>query len=167
MKFILGTKAEMTQVYDADGSAHPATILHVSPATVTQIKTVDSDGYDAVQVGSGEQKEQRLNKAVLGHLGGAFKDVKEFRPRANQNESIEGLEKGQTIDAGVFEVGDTIMVSAISKGKGFQGGVKRYGFKGGPRTHGNKHHERAPGSIGATGPGRVFKGTRNGRPNGC
>lgn len=150
----------MTQVFDADGTAHPATILKVSPATVTQVKTTDSDGYDAIQIAAGEQKPERLSKALVGHLGGAFKDVKEFRPRANQEETIEGIEKGQTLDASVFEAGDTIMVSAISKGKGFQGGVKRYGFSGGPRTHGNKHHERAPGSIGATGPARVFKGTR-------
>ena len=150
----------MTQVFDADGNAHPATILQVAPAKVTQVKTVDTDGYDAVQIASGEQKEARLNKAALGHLGGGYAHVKEFRPRANQEESIEGLEKGQELDAAVFEPGDTIMVSAISKGKGFQGGVKRYGFSGGPKTHGNKHHERAPGSIGATGPARVFKGTR-------
>ena len=160
MKFILGTKAEMTQVYDADGTASPATILKVSPATVTQVKTADTDGYDAIQIASGEQKEQRLNKADLGHLGGAFKEVKEFRPRANKKETTEGIEKGQTLDAGVFEPGDKVMVSSISKGKGFQGGVKRHGFKGGKKTHGNKHHERTPGSIGATGPGRVFKGTR-------
>ncbi len=160
MKFILGTKEQMTQVFDADGNASPATIVRVTPAKVTQVKTTDTDGYEAVQIASGEQKEARLNKAALAHLGGAFQHVKEFRPRANFDESIEGLEKGQTLDVSVFEAGDTIMVSAISKGKGFQGGVKRYGFAGGPKTHGNKHHERAPGSIGATGPARVFKGTR-------
>ena len=160
MKFILGTKSVMTQVYDDSGLAYPATVVKVSPATVTQVKTVATDGYDAVQIASGEQLEKRLNKAEIGHLGGAFKAVKEFRPRANKKESIEGVTKGQVIDVGIFAPGDKVVVRATSKGKGFQGGVKRHGFKGGPRTHGNKHHERAPGSIGAAGWGRVFKGTR-------
>jgi large subunit ribosomal protein L3 len=160
MKFILGTKERMTQVFDAEGVAHPATVLRVSPATVTQVKGADIDGYEAVQVASGAQKEHRVNKAQKGHLGGAFAAVKEFRPRSGKKEAVEGLEKGQVLDASVFEPGDVIAVSAISKGKGFQGVVKRHGFAGGPRTHGNKHHERAPGSIGAGGVQRVFKGTR-------
>lgn len=160
MKFILGTKERMTQVYDENGTAYAVTVLRVTPAKVTQVKNVEKDGYEAVQIASGEQKSQRLNKALLGHLGGAFKHVVEFRPRKTHKESIEGIEKGSELDASVFEAGDTVTVSAISKGKGFQGGVKRYGFSGGPKTHGNKHHERAPGSIGATGPSRVFKGTR-------
>lgn len=160
MKFILGTKDGMTQVFDETGVVHPATILRVSPAVVTQVKTKDSDGYEAVQVAAGEQKEHRLNKAQLGHLGGAFQYVKEFRPSAVKKETIEGFEKGASVDASVFEAGDLVAVSATSKGKGFQGVVKRHNFSGGPKTHGNKHHERAPGSIGATGPARVFKGVR-------
>ncbi len=160
MKFILGTKGRMTQVFDEDGTAHPATILEVDPVKVTQVKNAEKDGYEAVQTASGEQKAHRVNKAETGHLGGAFKHVVEFRPRQTHKESIEGIEKDAELDATVFEEGDAITVSAISKGKGFQGGVKRHGFSGGPKTHGNKHHERAPGSIGATGPGRVFKGVR-------
>ncbi len=160
MKFILGTKEGMTQVFDANGVCHPATILRVSPATITQVKTAEKDGYTAVQVASGAQKEHRVNKAQKGHLGGSFQHVKEFRPRTNYEESVDGLEKGQVIDASVFEAGDTVVVAAISKGKGFQGVVKRYNFKGGPASHGQKHSHREPGSIGATGPARVFKGIR-------
>ena len=150
----------MTQVFDADGKAHAATVLNVDAAKITQIKNVEKDGYDAVQIASGKQKSHRINKAETAHAGGAYKYVVEFRPRATHKETLDGLEKDAELDASVFEEGDAIVVSAISKGKGFQGGVKRHGFKGGPRTHGNKHHERAPGSIGATGPARVFKGTR-------
>lgn len=160
MKFILGTKDRMTQVFDEDGTAYAATVLRVAPATLTQVKTVETDGYDGVQIASGTQKEHRVNKAEKGHFGAAFKHVKEFRPRNTHTESIESLEKGQILDAAVFEVGDVITVSAVSKGKGFQGGVKRHGFHGSDATHGTKHHQRAPGSIGAAGPGRVFKGTR-------
>lgn len=159
MKCILGTKEGMTQVFDANGVCHGATILRVHPATVTQVKTLDKDGYAAVQIASGAQKEHRVNKAQKGHLGGAFKRVKEFRPRINNEESVEGLEKGATLDASLFSVGDTIVVSALSKGKGFQGGVKRHGFRGGPASHGMKHSLREPGSIGATG-SHVIKGTR-------
>lgn len=160
MKFILGTKDSMTQVFDADGTAHPATILRVPKALVTAVKTEEKDGYNAVQVAAGEQKESRVAKATKSQLGGAFMHVKEFRPRKNFEESTEGLEKGSEIDASVFEAGDTVIVSAVSKGKGFQGGVKRYGFKGDKASHGRKHSLRKPGSIGATGPARVFKGTR-------
>lgn len=160
MKFILGTKEGMTQVFDADGTCHPATILRVSPMTVTQVKMAEQDGYAAVQVAAGMQKAHRINKAEQGHLGTAFKFVKEFRPRTNRAETVENFAKGQAIDASVFAAGDTVVVSAISKGKGFQGGVKRHGFKGGPGSHGMKHSLREPGSIGATGFGRVLKGTR-------
>lgn len=160
MKFILGTKDGMTQVFDEDGVCHPATVLKVSPLTVTTIKNVEKDGYEAVQVASGEQKEHRVSKANQGHQGGAKKFVKEFRVRANHGESAEGLEEGQVIDASVFAEGDQVIISATSKGKGFQGVVKRHGFHGGPKTHGQKHSHREPGSIGATGPARVFKGKK-------
>jgi len=160
MKFILGTKERMTQVFDTNGVAHPATILRVAPAKVTQVKSIDKDGYEAVQIASGEQKKHRVNKAQTAHLGGAYKHVMEFRPRVVRKESIAGIEKGNIMDASVFSVGDVIVVSAISKGKGFQGVVKRHGFRGGPASHGMKHTLRTPGSIGATGPQRVFKGLR-------
>ena len=160
MKFILGTKECMTQVFDADGAAHAATILRVEPAKVTQVRSTEKDGYEAVQIASFEQKAHRVNKPETSHAGGAYKHVVEFRPRVNHEETLEGFEVGKELDVEAFEPGDVIVVSAISKGKGFQGGVKRHGFKGADATHGTKHHERAPGSIGAAGPGRVFKGTR-------
>jgi large subunit ribosomal protein L3 len=158
MKCILGTKVGMTQVFDANGVCHGATILKVEPAKVTQVRTIDTDGYEAVQIASGAQKEHRVGKAQKGHLGGAFKSVKEFRPRVNVEESAS-LEKGAMLDASTFAAGDVVVVSAISKGKGFQGGVKRHGFRGGPASHGMKHSLREPGSIGSTG-SHVIKGTR-------
>lgn len=150
----------MTQVFDTQGIAHPVTILRVTPAKVTQVRNTEKDGYEAVQLASGAQKAHRVNKAQTGHLGGAFQHVVEFRPRTGIKESVQGFEKGATLDASVFAAGDTVMVSAISKGKGFQGVVKRHGFQGGRASHGNKDMLRAPGSIGATGAQRVFKGVR-------
>jgi large subunit ribosomal protein L3 len=155
VKFLLGTKEHMTQIFNKEGSVLPATILKVSPMSVTRIRTEEKDGYKAVQVGAGEQKEKRINKAQ--RKIGNFKTIKEFRLK-KENESE--LKLGDTIDLSIFSQGDIVSVTALSKGKGFQGGVKRYGFKGGRRSHGNKHAERQPGSIGATGPQRVFKGTR-------
>jgi len=162
MKFILGTKTGMTQVFDADGVCRPATVLKVEPAKVSQVRTADKDGYDAVQLAAGSQKEQRVNKAQKGHLGDAFATVREFRGRKGYGETVEGHEVGAQLDASVFEPGDAITVSAVSKGKGFQGVVKRHKFAGGRRSHGQKHSEREPGSIGATGQARVLKGTRMG-----
>ncbi|MCX6716633.1 MAG: 50S ribosomal protein L3 [Candidatus Taylorbacteria bacterium] len=145
MKFILGKKLQMAQVFDAAGIIHPATIIVVAPNTVTQVKTKDSDGYQAVQLGTGEKRENKLNKAGKGHLKdlGAVAHLREFR--------IEGemtFKRGDKLDISTFKVGDKVNVTGISKGKGFQGVVKRHGFHGGPRTHGQKHSEREPGSIG-------------------
>lgn len=160
MKFIVGTKERMTQVFDAQGVAHPVTILRVSPAKVTQVKGKEKDGYEAVQIASGSQKNHRVNKAQTGHLGGAYQHVVEFKPRSGKEESVSSFQKDAVLDASVFSEGDMITVSAISKGKGFQGVVKRHGFRGGAASHGTKDILRAPGSIGATGPQRVFKGVR-------
>lgn len=160
MKFILGTKECMTQVFDEEGRARAATVLRVQPAKVTQVKNAEKDGYDAVQIASGEQKESRVSKALRGHLKGAYREVREFRPRANRKESLEGIEPGSDVTVGVFEPGDKVAVSSVSKGKGFQGVVKRHNFAGGRGSHGQKHSLREGGSIGATGPARVFKGTR-------
>lgn len=157
MKFILGQKAGMTQVFDENGVCHAATILKVAPAKVSQVKTVEKDGYAAVQVASGVQKDHRLTKAEKGHFGTGAQFVREFRP---QSGATTALEKDAVIDASLFTPGDTIMVSAVSKGKGFQGVVKRHNFGGGRRTHGQKHSEREPGAIGSTGFMRVIKGTR-------
>ncbi len=162
MKFILGTKTGMTQVFNDAGICQAATVLKVAPAIVAQVRTVEKDGYAAVQVASGTQKESRVAKAQKVHFGGAVANAKEFRPRKGEEAMIEGLEKGSTISVTAFTPGDNITVTAVSKGKGFQGVVKRHGFKGGRRSHGQKHSEREPGSIGIGGIGRVLKGTRMG-----
>ena len=147
----------MTQVFTEDGTCIPVTVLSAGPISVTQVKTEEKDGYRAVQVGYGERNERNINKAQKGHLGdaGPLRYLREFRV-----EEGEGASVGDKIDVSIFAEGDTVEISGISKGKGFQGVVKRHGFHGGPRSHGQKHSEREPGSIGATGPQRVFKGTR-------
>jgi large subunit ribosomal protein L3 len=144
MKFILGRKLNMTQIFDKEGVVHPATLVEASPVVVSQVKTADKDGYTAVQIATGATKPERITKAEKGHLKdlGAFATLREFRVDAVANKV------GDKIDVSSFKEGDTIQVSAISKGKGFQGVVKRHGFGGGPRTHGQKHSEREPGSIG-------------------
>jgi large subunit ribosomal protein L3 len=162
MKFILGTKKGMTQIFDADGRAYPATVLSAGPVVVTQVKTTGSDGYNAVQVGYGEQKEHRLSKAVKGHMKdlGMFRHLSEFCLSA---EEISKFKLGDKVDLSSFAEGDSVSVRSQSKGKGFQGGVKRHHFKGGSRTHGQKHSEREVGSInggGRVGSGRVAKGKR-------
>jgi large subunit ribosomal protein L3 len=162
MKFIIGTKAGMTQVFDENGVCKAATILKVEPAKVSQVKNVETDGYVAVQIATGSQKDHRVSKAQKGHFGTGARFVKEFRPKVGEEASLSSLAKDSTFDAGIFAPGDIIAVSAISKGKGFQGVIKRHGFAGGSRSHGQKHSEREPGSIGATGFMRVIKGTRMG-----
>ncbi len=164
MKFILGTKKYMTQIFNDEGRAIPGTVIEAGPVIVTQIKTVATDGYNAIQVGFGVQKAQRLNKPLMGHLKVAIpntdsglKQLKEFRV---DEDLIKTVKLGEVIDLSVFSVGDQVVVSGISKGKGFQGVVKRHGFHGGPRTHGQKHSEREPGSIGVGGVQRVLKGKR-------
>ena len=159
MKFILGTKQHMMTVFTEDGAAHAATVIAVEPALVTQVKTAERDGYEAVQIGTGATKEHRVAKAQLGHAGKALKHFREYR--LAEGEKVE-LAKGATVDLSVFAEGDKVQVSAVSKGKGFQGVVKRHGFGGGRRTHGQKHSEREPGSIGGGGRagGRVAKGMK-------
>ncbi|MEK7558343.1 MAG: 50S ribosomal protein L3 [Patescibacteria group bacterium] len=159
MKFIVGVKQNMTQFFAEDGRAFACTVLKVTPSTVTQVKEMSRDKYSAVQIGYGEQKKERLTKAELGHLKEItpVKGLKEFRI---SEEEAKSYARGAKIDTSVFNVGDTVEVSAISKGKGFQGVVKRHGFHGGPRSHGQKHSEREAGSIGATWPQRVIKNKR-------
>lgn len=162
MKFILGTKKNMTQIFDASGRAFPATVLSAGPVVVTQVKTSATDGYNAIQVGFGEQKEHRLSKAVKGHFKtlGNFRHASEFRL---SNEDVMKFKVGDKVDLSTFAEGDNVTVRSESKGKGFQGAVKRHHFKGGSRTHGQKHSEREVGSIngrGRVGSGRVNKGKR-------
>ena len=156
MKYILGTKQNMTQFFGDDGKVAPATLLVAGPVVVLQTKNKEKDSYVAVQVGFG--KKRNITKALAGHFGelGSFRHVKEFR----LDDDASTPNRGDVFDVSVFVPGDVVAVSGVSKGKGFQGVVKRHGFHGGRRTHGQKHSEREPGSIGATGPQRVFKGTR-------
>ena len=157
MKFILATKKNMTQMFDGEGKARAATLLSITPLVVTQIKTVAQDGYSAVQVGMGVRKEKNINKAQKGHFKdlGNFAHVKEFRV-----ESTDAFKVGDTIDISILAPGDKVALSSISKGKGFQGVVKRHGFHGGPRSHGQKHSEREPGSIGSGLRNKVPRGMR-------
>lgn len=156
MKFILGIKQNMTQVFDDKGNVHPATILSAGPVSVTQIKTKETDGYNSVQVGLGERKEKNISKPVLGHLKGLkVRFIKEFIV-----EDTTKFKVGDKIDLSGFSAGDNVEVSAISKGKGYQSVIKRHGFKGQPRSHGQKHSENAPGSIGGGLRNRVPKNMR-------
>jgi large subunit ribosomal protein L3 len=157
-KFILGTKQEMTQYFAEDGRAFAATAVRVEPIVVTQVKNLDTDGYTAVQVGSGTRNQKNINKPQLG----AWKDLGDFSVvREFRLDDISSYKKGDTIGMNdALTIGQGITVTGISKGKGFQGVVKRHGFAGGRRSHGQKHSEREPGSIGAGGVQRVFKGTR-------
>ncbi len=158
MKFILGTKENMTEYFSEDGVVFPVTILSAGPVTVSRVFSKDKDGYDSVQVGFGTQKESRVTKGRAGAMKGAFyKHLKEFRIKSGEKTE---LKEGDSIDVSVFAPGDKIVVSSISKGKGFQGVVKRHGFSGGPRTHGQKHSEREPGSIGGGLRTHVPKGMR-------
>ena len=159
MKFLIGKKEAMTQVFSEDGKVHPVTVIEAGPIVVAQIKTKEKDGYSAIQFGFGVAKEKRMTKAEKGHLKevGNLAVLKELRVT---QEEAEKIKKGDRLDVSIFSEGEKVTVSAISKGKGFQGGVKRHGFHGGPRTHGQKHSEREPGSIGGGLRTRVPKGMR-------
>ncbi len=157
MKFIIGVKKEMAQMFDAEGVVTPVTIIEVAPNTVTQVKSKEKEGYVAVQLGSGVKRENKLSKPEKGHLKdlGAFAHLREFLL-----DSETTLKRGDKIDLSVFQPGEYVNISGITKGKGFQGVVKRHGFGGGPRTHGQKHSEREPGSIGSGLRTRVPKAMR-------
>lgn len=159
MKYILGTKQKMSQIFTEGGEVVPVTIVKADPITITQVKTEEKDGYKAVQFGFGSRKEKNISKPVKGHVKdlGNFAKLKEIKIDADTE-----LKVGDKLTVENFEDGDEILTTSVSKGKGFQGVVKRHGFAGGRRSHGQKHSEREPGSIGATGPQRVFKGTRMG-----
>ena len=161
MKFILGTKKNMTEYFAEDGKMHAATIVAIEPVVVTQIKNMEKDGYTAVQVGYGVRKEKNVTKALKGHFGdnGLFMSTREFRVSADE---AGKMKSGDKLTSEVFASGDVVTVSGISKAKGFQGVIKRHNFKGGPRSHGQKHSERAPGSIGGGLRNRVPKGMRMG-----
>jgi large subunit ribosomal protein L3 len=157
MKGILGRKLGMTQVFGENGVVVPVTVIQAGPVYVTQIKTVEKDGYNALQVAFEDKKEHRVNKPLKGHFEKAGVSTKgqiaEFRV-----DSVEGYELGQEIKLDLLAEGEKVDATAISKGKGFQGVIKRHGQSRGPETHGSRYHRR-PGSMGAcSSPSRVFKG---------
>ena len=156
-KAILTTKIGMTQIFNEDGVLTPVTVLQAGPCVVTQVKTVENDGYSAIQVGFGDIREKLVNKPQKGHFDkagvSAKRYVKEFRLEDAQNYTL-----GQEIKADIFAAGDKIDATAKSKGKGFQGAIKRHGQSRGPMAHGSKYHSHAGSNVSATTPGRVFKG---------
>ena len=156
-KAILATKVGMTQIFNEDGTLIPVTVLQAGPCVVTQVKTVENDGYSAVQVGYEDIREKLVNKPKKGHFAkagvAAKRFVKEFR-----FEDAESYTLGQEIKVDVFTAGDKIDATAKSKGKGFQGAIKRHGQSRGPMAHGSKYHRHAGSNGSATTPGRVFKG---------
>jgi len=156
----MGRKLEMTQIFSESGIASPVTKVEAYPCTVVQVKTAEKDSYDAIQFGCGEKKEKNIAKPQRLHMKGLgnFRYLKELRMKSN----LEVVKRGDVVDASNFVAGDIVGVTSTSKGKGFQGVVKRYGFHGSLATHGHKDQIRMPGSIGATGPAHVFKGTRMG-----
>ncbi len=158
MSAILAKKLGMTQVFQEDGSVARVTVLEAGPCPVTAIRTPERDGYEAVQLAYGASKEKHLTKAELGHLKKAdappMRHVVEFRDEAAE------LQLGESVTVEAFEVGGRVKISGTSKGKGFQGTIKRHNFASGPKSHGS-HNKRAPGSIGASAwPARVMKGIR-------
>jgi len=159
MKFILGKKMQMTQIWDND-KVQAVTPVLAGPCVITQVKTVNKDKYSAVQLAFGSRKEKNIKKPQLGHFkkaGVSPMHVREFRTEQDLEVKV-----GDAISLNTFAAGDVISVTGTSKGRGFQGVVKRHGFKGGHKSHGNKDQLRMPGSIGPKGPAHVFKGTRMG-----
>ena len=158
MKFILAKKLNMSQIFDEKGKVIPVTILETGPVKIIQIKTKEKDGYAAIQIGFGKKKN--ISKPLKGHLKNIdnFRWLKEFR--VNEDKNIEGYKVGDEIKVDVLNEGETVNIRGLSRGKGFQGVVKRHGFHGKDATHGVKHANRQPGSIGATTPQHVIKGKK-------
>jgi large subunit ribosomal protein L3 len=157
---LVGRKAGMTRVFTEDGVSTPVTVIEVTPNHISQLKSIDTDGYNAVQVTTGARKASRVSKPEAGHFAkaeaAAGRSVCEFRV-----ESVEEFELGSEVKVDIFQDGQTVDISGVTKGKGFAGAMKRYGFRGGDATHGNSISHRAPGSIGeCQTPGRVFNGKK-------
>jgi len=156
---LLGRKIGMTQIFSSGGEVIPVTVIEAGPCVVTQIRTQDQDGYEAVQIGFGDIKPKSLTKPQQGHLKGAGRLVRYLREF--EADDPEEHQVGDVLNVDLFSVGQIVDVTGTSKGRGFQGVMKRHGFRGGPKTHGQSDRARAPGSIGAgTTPGRVWKNTR-------
>ena len=158
-KAILATKVGMTQIFNEDGVLTPVTVLQAGPVYVTQIKTEETDGYSSVQVGFGDIREKLVNKPKKGHFAKAGVENKRFL-KEFQFDNAEEFELGQEIKADIFEAGDKIDVTATSKGKGFQGAIKRHGQSRGPMGHGSKYHRHAGSNGSASDPSKVFKGKK-------
>ena len=159
MKGLIGKKLGMTQVFDDAGAVHPVTLIEAGPCFVTQIRRADRDGYQAVQLGFGEGRPKQLTGGQLGHLKRhelpALRFLREFRIKSDD------VKEGDRVTVDVFAPGDRVDIVSTSKGRGFQGAMKRHGFGGGPKTHGQSDRQRAPGSRSSTTtPGRVYKGSR-------
>ena len=158
-KGIIGKKIGMTQIFDEKGNVIPVTVIEAGPCVVAQVKTIEKDGYNALQLGFGEVKTKHMNKPQMGHFAKSKienkKHLREFRI-----DSVDGIKVGDEIKADIFQAGERVDIQGISKGKGFQGVIKRHGQHRGPMGHGSMYHRR-PGSMGATStPGRVFKGKK-------
>ena len=158
-KAILATKVGMTQIFNEDGVLTPVTVLQAGPVVVTQVKTVENDGYSAVQVGFADKRENLVNKPMKGHFDKAGVSCKRF-VREFKLEGAEEMALGQEIKCDVFAAGDKIDATAISKGKGFQGAIKRHGQSRGPMAHGSKYHRHAGSNGAASDPSKVFKGKK-------
>ena len=158
-KAILATKVGMTQIFNEDGVLTPVTVLQAGPCVVTQVKTQDNDGYSAVQVGFADKREKLVNKPLKGHFDKAGVSYKRYI-REFKLEDAENYALGQEIKADIFVAGDKIDVTAISKGKGFQGAIKRHGQSRGPMAHGSKFHRHAGSNGSSSDPSRVFKGKK-------
>ena len=158
-KAILATKVGMTQIFNEDGMLIPVTVLQAGPCVVTQVKTDENDGYTAVQVGFGDIREKLVNKPETGHFAKAGVAVKRFVKEFRFENAAE-YEVGQEIKADIFAAGDHIDATAVSKGKGFQGAIKRHGQSRGPMTHGSKFHRHAGSNGAASDPSKVFKGKK-------
>ncbi|MDF2821810.1 MAG: rplC [Clostridiales bacterium] len=158
-KAILATKVGMTQIFNATGELTPVTVLQAGPMFVSQVKTIENDGYEAIQIAFGEKRAALVTKPMKGHFAKAGiadkRFVREFRFDNTSEYTV-----GQEIKADIFAEGDKIDVTGISKGKGYQGAIKRHGFRTGPVTHGSKHHRHIGSAGAATSPGRVFKGKK-------
>lgn len=158
MKGILGRKAGMTQVFTKEGKVIPVTVIEVEPNVVTQVKTKETDGYEAIQLGIVDRKEKNATKASVGHAKKANTNPKRFLKEI-RDVNVTDYALGQTLTASVFEPGEMVDVTGTSKGKGFQGVIKRHGQSEGPKTHGSRYHRR-PGSMGTMRPMRVLKGKK-------
>ena len=159
--FIIGKKIGMTRIFDENGNSYPVTLVEAGPCYITQIKSVDNDGYSAVQIGYDEVSERKLNKPQTGHLKGLDSKYLKYLRECRIENISDGMEVGGQINSNIFEIGDLVNVSGVSKGKGFAGHMKRHGFSGGRASHGKNSVMRKAGSIGAgSDPSRVWKGTR-------